>query len=394
MKSSLLCFAAVFFSFAFTFAQVPNKMSYQLVVRNASNNLITNQTVGMRFNILQGSATGTSVYVETQNPTTNINGLASVELGAGIVVSGNFLGIDWANGPYFLQTETDPSGGSNYTIVSTSQLLSVPYALFSGNGIRGVSSSGDSLILGNGNHLIVPGISAANSVGPQTNTPHTCGANQVHNPLLTYGSMTDQDGHVYKTIIIGNQEWMAENLKTGHYRNGNTIPVVTNNVAWSGLNTGASSWYDNDSATYDCPYGRLYNWYAVNDSRRLCPSGWHEPSDAEWNVLIGFLDPAYTPIILGSQSLLAGGDLKSTGNFFWLNPNQDASNSSGFSALPGGGKDSNGLFGSLGNTAGFWTNTAFNNAGSWTREILTFSGSINRSTMDKRLGYYVRCVKD
>jgi len=116
---------------ASVFAQAPEKMSYQAVVRDASNNLTTNQAVGMQISILQGSATGTAVYVETQSPTTNANGLVSLEIGTGTVVSGDFTTIDWANGPYFIKTETDPTtaGGTNYTITGTTQLMSVPYAL-------------------------------------------------------------------------------------------------------------------------------------------------------------------------------------------------------------------------------------------------------------------------
>jgi hypothetical protein len=115
------------------FSQAPQKMSYQLVVRNSSNVLVTNQAVGIKVSILQGSATGTAVFVETQNPTTNANGLASFAIGDGTPVTGSFGGIDWANGPYFIKTEVDPVGGTSYTITGTSQLLSVPYALFAGS---------------------------------------------------------------------------------------------------------------------------------------------------------------------------------------------------------------------------------------------------------------------
>ena len=114
---------------ATTFAQAPSKMSYQAVVRDASDVLVTNQAVGMQVSILQGSFTGTPAYAETHSPSTNINGLVSIEIGSGTVVSGIFNSIDWGNGPYFIKTETDPTGGSSYTITGTSQLLSVPYAL-------------------------------------------------------------------------------------------------------------------------------------------------------------------------------------------------------------------------------------------------------------------------
>ena len=115
------------------FAQAPQKMSYQAVIRNSSNALITSTPVGMQISILQGSSTGTAVYVETQTPSTNANGLASVEIGGGTVVSGNFSTINWANGPYFIKTETDPTGGTAYTITGTNELMSVPYALNAAN---------------------------------------------------------------------------------------------------------------------------------------------------------------------------------------------------------------------------------------------------------------------
>src|SRR5574344_2752651 len=128
MKKVFTFLAAVLLT-ASVFAQSPNKMSYQAVIRDASDILVTDTQIGMQISILQGSTSGTAVYVETQEPTTNTNGLVSLEIGAGTVVSGDFATIDWANGPYFIKTETDPAGGTDYTITGTSQLLSVPYAL-------------------------------------------------------------------------------------------------------------------------------------------------------------------------------------------------------------------------------------------------------------------------
>jgi len=119
------------------FAQVPQKMSFQAVIRNNSNALVTSTLVGMKISVLQGSPTGTVAYSETQSPTTNANGLVSLQIGAGAVVSGTFTAINWATGPYFIKTETDPTGGNAYTIVSTSELTSVPYALFCANATPG-----------------------------------------------------------------------------------------------------------------------------------------------------------------------------------------------------------------------------------------------------------------
>jgi len=146
-------------------AQAPQKMSYQAVIRNSSNTLITSAAIGMRISILQGSSTGMAVYEETQNPTTNANGLVSLEIGSGTIVSGVFSTINWASGPYFIKTETDPAGGTNYTIVGTSELLSVPYALFSGNG----SSTSNTWVLKDRDIYN----NNAGNIGIGTNTPAT-----------------------------------------------------------------------------------------------------------------------------------------------------------------------------------------------------------------------------
>lgn len=129
MKKIILAISWMYIS-AMSFAQAPEKMSFQFVIRDASNDLITNNTIGLQIQILQGSISGSPVYIETQNPSSNANGLVSIEIGIGNIISGDFTLIDWGNGPYFIKTETDPTGGSNYTISGTSQFLSVPYALY------------------------------------------------------------------------------------------------------------------------------------------------------------------------------------------------------------------------------------------------------------------------
>lgn len=129
MKKIYTIVATVLLSIS-VFAQAPEKMSYQAVVRDGSNNLVVSTVVGMQISILQGSSTGTAVYVETQTPTTNANGLASLEIGSGTLVSGSFSTIDWSTGNYYIKTEVDPTGGTTYTITGASQLLSVPYAMY------------------------------------------------------------------------------------------------------------------------------------------------------------------------------------------------------------------------------------------------------------------------
>ncbi len=126
-------FLILFYFYQISYSQAPQKMSYQAVIRNNSNALIVNATVSMKISVLQGTIAGTVAYAETQNPSTNANGLVSLEIGSGTQITNTFASINWANGPYFIKTETDPTGGSNYTISGTSQLLSVPYALYSAN---------------------------------------------------------------------------------------------------------------------------------------------------------------------------------------------------------------------------------------------------------------------
>lgn len=132
MTRLIFCFILMFLSIC-SYAQSPQKMSYQMVIRNNSNNIVANQSVQVKISILQGTATGTTVYTETHQQTTNVNGLASFIIGDGTIITGSISNINWANGPYFIKTEADPTGGTNYTISGTTQLLSVPYALYAEN---------------------------------------------------------------------------------------------------------------------------------------------------------------------------------------------------------------------------------------------------------------------
>lgn len=174
-----------------TFAQAPQKMSYQAIIRDASNDLITNQTIGMQISILQGTSNGTAVYIETQTATTNVNGLVTVEIGDGSVVSGDFANIDWSTGSYFIQTETDPTGGTSYTINGTSELLSVPYALYAENapGGLGNGSAAGNTPYWDGTNWVTNSSNIFNNggnVGINTDTPER--NLQVHsNTTFSYG---------------------------------------------------------------------------------------------------------------------------------------------------------------------------------------------------------------
>ena len=196
--------------------------------------------------------------------------------------------------------------------------------------------------------------------------------------------LKDIDGNVYSSVRIGSQVWMAENLKVNHYRNGEPIPNVTNNTEWSNLITGARCYYDNDSAIYADTYGALYNWYTVDDSRSLCPSGWHVPSDADWAILETYL----------GGSSVAGGKMKETGTAHWLSPNTGATNESGFTALPGGYRYGDGDFGSIGNYGGWWSATEGGTNYAWNRYVYYTGSDVGRDSYGKGYGFSVRCLRD
>lgn len=194
----------------------------------------------------------------------------------------------------------------------------------------------------------------------------------------------DYDGNAYPTFTIGTQTWMAENLRTTHYRNGEAIPNVTNNTAWADLTTGAYSWYNNDQPT-NAKYGILYNWYTVNDSRGLCPQGWHVPTNAEWTVAL--------TTWLGTTTV-AGGKMKSVSSL-WNSPNTDATNTSGFSGLPGGNRGSTGSFNFVGSYGYWWSSTESSSSDPWCRRLDYDNGSVYVSYLyNKRFGFSVRCLRD
>ncbi|MCU0462516.1 MAG: fibrobacter succinogenes major paralogous domain-containing protein [Bacteroidales bacterium] len=508
MKRSFTILALLLLT-AGIFAQAPQKMSYQAVIRDAGNHLVTTQ-VGMQISILQGSESGTAVYVETQTPTPSINGLVTIEIGTGTLVSGNFSTINWANGPYFIKTETAVVPPlTTYTITGTSELLSVPFALHAKSaasynetdpevgvnttnylskwngtalvsstlfdngkvGIGTASPGGYLEITDKGDHmpnnlLILGQTETSNrlrfssgtnyaiiSVGPTmdenkgltimhssgyigmgksdpstkldvngvitSNGANFTGTTTVPTPVNPTDAATkayvdkllsiiqiiqvgvkDGDGNTYKVILIGDQVWMAENLKTTRYSDGTPIPLITDNSAWSALSSPGYCWYNNDQATYGNTYGALYNWYTVLTGM-LCPAGWHVPSDTEWATMANYLITSgynYDGTTSGNKIAKA---LAATTNWTLSSVAGAAGNTdypakrnaSGFTAYPGGNRSSAGTYSLLGTYGHWWsaTESTPNAIGRYLRNADIFIGLI---TGDKRTGFSVRCVRD
>jgi len=199
------------------------------------------------------------------------------------------------------------------------------------------------------------------------------------NPDLIYDSIYDSEGNKYRTIEIGTQTWMAENLRSTKLNDGTDIPFVLDVASWSGLTTPGYCWFNNDSVGY----GALYNWYTVNTGK-LCPEGWHVPSDEEWTFLTDYL---------GGKSL-AGGKLRETGTSHWKSPNDGATNETGFTGLPAGYRSATGSFSSFRDYGFWWSSTEWSSIGAWYRDVYYGYNSVDRSNSNKKSGANIRCLKD
>jgi uncharacterized protein (TIGR02145 family) len=496
----------------------PEAFNYSAVARDANSNPIANSTIGIQISIKVGSPTGNTVYQENHFVNTDDFGLFNLIVGGGSILSGTIADIDWSLDDYYLQVGMDANGGTNFLNMGSTQLLSVPYALYAksagsvsgSTGFSGdyndltntptnvsaftndagyvttlndddatnelqqlsVSTTGDTLHLQNGGFVIVPGISAANTAaqlatlsttaassiadisavsggnitnngganvtargvvwgtsqtpslsnnlgstsdgtgigsftsnltGLNANTTYYVRAYATNSAGTAYGnelSFTTTgggsgivsnpgagvtfNGYTYSSVVLGNgQEWMAENLRTTSYANGDPIPNVTDGTQWTNLTTGAWANYNNDSQ-YENPYGKLYNWYTVADPRNVCPLGWHVPTDAEWTALVDYL---------GGDGE-AGGKMKSTGTQYWLSPNYNASNESGFSGLPGGYRNYLGVDGRIGLDGMWWSSTETSSGNAWNRYLQNTSVIVHLGNGIKRSGLSVRCLKD
>jgi len=199
---------------------------------------------------------------------------------------------------------------------------------------------------------------------------------------ISYGTVSDIEGNIYKTVEIGSFWWMAENLKTSEYNDGVEIPVVNDNEQWKVLTSGAYSWYNNNEQ-YEKVYGMLYNWFAVNTGK-ICPAGWHVPSYEDWTYLIDHLGGMYS----------ASAKLRETGTKHWTYPNTGATNSSGFTALPGGYRHPLGDFLEISNRGYWWFATETNSGTAWCLALIYNNSLYTDPHFEKIWGFSVRCVQD
>ena len=370
MKKALVI-VVLMLLFISALAQAPESFNYQAVVRDESNNPITDQAVSFKMSILKESIIGDAVYSELHSTTTNSIGLVNLVIGNGTDKVSDISSIDWGADSYFLKVEIDKTGGTAYVEMGTTQLLSVPYAMYSQTASivkMRTSMFGDTLFLGLQQYVIIPGISLAN--------PHYSSSEPI----------TDIDGNIYATVKIGNQVWMAENLKTTKYKNGDLIGTTTPAALdIYGESMPKYQWAYDGNEDNVATYGRLYTWYTITDSRGVCPTGWHVPTDGEWTELTNYL----------SGESVAGGKLKESGTIHWASPNTGANNESGFTALPGGSRTAAGVFNYIGSLGFWWSATEEYTDYAWYR-IMYYNGSNVYRDYDygSKDGFSVRCIKD
>ena len=237
-------------------------------------------------------------------------------------------------------------------------------------------------------------LSASNFTAISQSPDHTCGAANVHNTDVTYGQVSDIDGNSYKTVIIDDLVWFAENLKVTRFQNGDVIPNISDSEAWAGLSGPGMCSYKNDTS-YDCPFGKLYNFYVASDSRNPCPIGWRVPSLADLYKLIFFIDPNADKQQPGNLPNIAGGPLKSSGLTYWRSPNNNATNLSGLSAIPNGGRNNVGMFSlSSDAAASYWLSTQVGPGMGFFIELAFSQDMAVRNAYFAKYGICIRCVTD
>lgn len=400
-------------------AQAPQGFNYQATVRNSAGDLVVNSNVYFKFNVIKGSDTSEPIFTETHYVSTDDLGHVNLVIGQGTANLGSFSALDWSLGSYYLGIELDT--GNGYLAMGTTQLLSVPYALYAENSGNATSATPNlEAVLAENNSAnyqikdLQDPTEAQDAVTKNYAETQFYSQSEVDDLIANLqsqidnaqiGSITDVDGNTYNSLTYGDQVWTVENAEMVTYRDGTPIPEVTDNTEWQNLTTGAWTYYNNNPNK-----PRLYNWYAVmgihdtdpsTPNKEFAPVGWHVPSDAEWTTLENHLiangynyddtteGNKIAKAMASTKGWNSSTDTGAPGNDLNLN------NSSNFNAFPEGlFFDLYGSFSSEGLDAIFWSSTEINAVYAWGRSLNNNYSGLSRNFSSNQDGFSVRFVRD
>ena len=394
-------------------AQTPQGFNYQATVRNTTGELIVNSNVYFKFNVIQGAQTTVPVFTETHYVPTDDLGQVTLIIGEGTANTGVFSEIEWSLGSYFLGIELSIDGPNDYVAMGTTQLLSVPYALYAANSGNATPTTPDldSVLAENNsaNSQQIKNLQDPTEAQDAATKAYIDALianlqSQIDNTVTA--SVTDIDGNTYDYIAYGTQVWTVDNAAMVTYRDGTLIPQVTGATEWSNLTTGAWCYHNNDPTK-----PRFYNWYAVmgihdtdpdTPNKEFAPDGWHVPSDAEWTTLENHLIAnSYNYDQTNTGNKIAKSMASNTGWVFSsteigaVSNDQSLNNSSEFNAFPEATRINDGSFDSDGEGFDtiFWSSTVAD-LGSWYRLLNYESSSLGRGASNNQSGFSVRFVRD
>ena len=394
-------------------AQTPQGFNYQATVRNTTGELIVNSNVYFKFNVIQGAQTTVPVFTETHYVPTDDLGQVTLIIGEGTANTGVFSEIEWSLGSYFLGIELSIDGPNDYVAMGTTQLLSVPYALYAANSGNATATTPDlGSVLAQNNSASDQQIknlqdpTEAQDAATKAYIDALIANLQSQIDNTEAASVTDIDGNTYDYIAYGTQVWTVDNAAMVTYRDGTLIPQVTGATEWSNLTTGAWCYHNNDPTK-----PRFYNWYAVmgihdtdpdTPNKEFAPDGWHVPSDAEWTTLENHLIAnSYNYDQTNTGNKIAKSMASNTGWVFSsteigaVSNDQSLNNSSEFNAFPEATRINDGSFDSDGEGFDtiFWSSTVAD-LGSWYRLLNYESSSLGRGASNNQSGFSVRFVRD
>jgi len=424
--ASLPCFAAINYSITFTGSGASTTVG-DVVVQNLTKGTTVTVPAGNTLNLsdvvsaveplnandetiriypnTEGGASTLSFFAKqagsTQINVYSLDGRKVVSINQNLQAGSNSFQLSLPRGSYAIQAV---GNGYSYSakMINQSASLSQPEITYIGTEkpLTATPQKSKSSALGTttmtyttGDRLLYKGTSGNYS----TNVTDVPTADKIVN--FNFAACMDGDGNNYKTLKIGTQTWMVENLKTTKYNDGTSIPNVTDNTAWTKLSTPAYCWYNNDATTNKNTYGAMYNWYTVNTAK-LAPTGWHVPTDAEWTILDNYLMTNgynYDGTTTGNKyakSLAATTNWKTLTDTGVIGNDLSKNNSTGFSALPGGFRYSDdGTFDGLGSVSFWWSATEFS-TNAWGRFIYYHGSYVLRGGNGKPVGFSVRCVRN